>query len=452
MKKFKARLVAQGFTQKFGVDYEEVFAPVVNKTTFRILLSIASRMNLKVHQFDVKTAFLNGVIQETIYMKQPPGFIEKGKEHLVCLLKRSIYGLKQAANSWNEAINELLITFGFKRSESDNCLYYKRFNDGNWCMILIYVDDILVTATDEKIIQQVQKDISSTFEIKSLGEIKNYLGIEVEKKDGVYCIKQEKFIKKIIAEFGLKDAKESKTPIDPGYEKEKQNNVSYLPSNRDYQKIIGCLLFISINTRPDIAASVSILAQMSSKPTEYDWNEAKKIIRYLKGTSSMQLRLESKDYDNQLIGYADANWAESRIDRKSNSGYVFKLFGGAISWRSKKQECVALSSTEAEVISLTEAVKEGIWIRRLLKEIKQNIKDLVIIYEDNQSCLKMVQNTNPNKRTKHIDVRYHFIKDYIKKGVISCQYCCSEEMIADVLTKPLNRIKFEKFRSMMGLV
>lgn len=452
IEKFKARFVAQGFSQKFGVDYDEIFAPVVNKTTFRILLSIASRMKLKVHQFDVKTAFLNGVIQETIYMKQPPGFVVKGQEHLVCSLKRSIYGLKQAANSWNEAINEILLTFGFKRSTTDNCLYFKRFDDGNWCIILIYVDDILITATDENIVNQVQKDISSTFEIKSLGEIKNYLGIEVERRDGTYYIKQEKYIKKIAEEFGLNDAKISKIPIDPGYEREQQNNVSYLQSNKKYQKIIGSLLYVAINTRPDIAACVSILAQKTSKPTEYDWNEAKRVIRYLKGTANLQLQLESKDAQNEIIGHADANWAESRIDRKSNSGYIFKLFGGTISWRSKKQECVALSSTEVELISLTDAVKEAIWIRRMLKEIQQNIKDLVVIYEDNQSCRKMIQKTNPSSRTKHIDVRYYFIKDYIKKKIISCEYCSTENMVADILTKPLNRTKFEKFRLMLGLV
>lgn len=385
-------------------------------------------------------------------MKQPPGFIVEGKEDLVCLLKRSLYGLKQAANSWNEAINEISIIFGFIRCIADNCLYFKRFNEGDWCIVLIYADDLLITATDENLINQDQKDIPSTFEIKSLGEVKNYLGIEVENKDGSYHIKQEKYIKKIVTEFGLEEAKISKTPIDPGYEKEQQNNKSFLSSNEKYQKLIESLLYVALNLRPDIAASVAILAQKVSKPTEYDWNELKRVVRYLKGTANIQLRLETKDHDNQLIGYADANWAESRIDRKSNGGYAFKLFGGTVSWRSKKQECVALSSTEAELISLTEAAKEAIWIKRLLKEIQQEIKDLFIIYEDNQSCRKIVQNTNPSNRTKHIDVRYNFIKDYIRKGLISCEYCCTEEMMADILTKPLNRIKFEKFRFMLGLV
>lgn len=453
VERFKARLVAQGFSQKFGVDYVEVFAPVVKQTTFRILLSIASRMKTKIYQFDVKTAFLNGVINETIYMKQPPGFIVKGKENLVCLLKRSIYGLKQAANSWNEAINQILTTFGYKRCEADNCLYIK-INGDDWCIILIYVDDLLVTSSSERMIRKVEKDISSTIEIRSLGEVKNYLKIEVERNDGVYSIKQEKYIKKIVNEFGLENAKISKIPLDSGYEKEQSNNYTFLPSNANYQKLIGSLLYVALNTRPDIAASISILAQKVSKPTEYDWNELKRMVRYLKGTSFYQLKMGSKDQEkeNSLIGYADANWAEGRCDRKSNGGYLFKLNGATISWRSKKQDCVALSSTEAELISITDAAKEAIWLRRLLQELHQQINGPTLIFEDNQSCLKIIQNSNASSRTKHIDVRYNFIKDYVKRNVLLCKYCSTEDMIADILTKPLNRTKFEKFRFMIGLV
>lgn len=447
--RFKARLVVQGFSQKFGIDYDEVFAPVVKQSTLRILLSIASFKKLKVYQFDVKTAFLNGILNEEIYMKQPPGFEIKGKENHVCLLKRSLYGLKQAPKSWNDAIDETLITFGFQRCLSDNCLYFKRFSDGNWCILLIYVDDILITATSEEISKEVERQISSIFEIRSLGEVNHYLGMEVKRENDIYTINQNQFIKKIIKEFGLTDAKESKIPLDSGYEKNQQGQP-LLPTNKDYQKLVGSLLYISLNTRPDIAASVAILAQKVSKPSMYDWNELKRVLRYLKGSNNLKLYLSSNE-EQDLTGYADANWGENRDDGKSNSGYLFKLNGGTISWCSRKQKCVALSSTEAELIALTEAVKESIWLKKLLKEIDFKIQDKIVIFEDNESTRKIIMTDKQSNRTKHISVRYHFIRDLVKKNEISIDYCPSDDMIADTLTKPLSRVKFQKFRDLLGI-
>lgn len=207
---------------------------------------------------------------------------------------------------------------------------------------------------------------------------------------------------------------------------------------------------MSLNTRPDISPSVIILAQKVSKPSQYDWNELKRVVRYLKGTKTLKLQMANNDNDD-LIGYADANWGESRADRKSISGYFFKLNGGFISWCSKKQTCVALSSTEAEVIAFTAATKEAVWLRRFLNEIYKEIKNATIIYEDNQSCQKLISNGLCSARTKHIDIRSYFVKDYIERNEIICSYCPSENMIADILTKPLNRVKFEKFRDLLGL-
>lgn len=433
------------------MDYDEVFAPVVKQSTLRILLSIASKYKLRVQQFDVKTAFLNGYIKEEIYMKQPPGFIIKDKENHVCLIRRSIYGLKQAPKSWNDAINETLLTFGFIRNNLDSCLYFKRYENDQWCLLLIYVDDFLVVATNNYIYDEVKCNISSIFDIKDLGEVKFYLGIEVSKStDHIFSINQQHYIKKVVQDFGLSEAKISHIPLDSGYEKNQLSFNDILPSNEEYQKLIGCLLFISLNSRPDISASVALLSQKISKPTQYDWNELKRVVRYLKGTSHFKLDLLSRD-ENGLIGYADANWAENRADRKSNSGYIFKLNGGTIIWNSKKQNTVALSSAEAEIIALSEATKEALWIKQLLAEIDQPVKTPIIIYEDNQSCKKFVENGKASNRTKHIDVKYLFTKDYINKQIISCEYCPTDDMTADIFTKPLNRTKFEKFRKSLML-
>lgn len=192
------------------------------------------------------------------------------------------------------------------------------------------------------------------------------------------------------------------------------------------------------------------MAQKTSNPTQYDWNELKRVVKYLKGTAHFKLEMAQSNQTG-LFGYADANWAENRTDRKSNSGYVFKLNGGTISWCSKKQVCVALSSTEAELIALTEGTKEAVWIHQLLSEIGQPIDIPIVIFEDNQSCLKLIDNVNASNRTKHIDVRHFFIRDYIEKRIIVCEYCPTDEMTADILTKPLSKIKFEKLRLMLGI-
>lgn len=280
------------------------------------------------------------------------------------------------------------------------------------------------------------------------------MGLEVKRENGIYSINQSKFIKKVISSYGFEESKIAKIPMDSAYERNQQNK-QLMTSNAKYQSLIGSLLYISLNSRPDISSSVAILSQKISQPTEYDWNQLKQVVRYLKGTIDFKLYLSSLNQtssdDHEIIGYADASWGESKDDGKSQSGYIFKLNGGTISWRSLKQSSTALSSTEAELIALSEAMKELIWIRDLLEEIKQPFKQPIVIFEDNESVRKIVKGTSKSNRTKHINVRYHFIRDYIKNGMVTCEYCPTEEMTADLLTKPLIRIKLEKFRNDMGL-
>lgn len=445
--RYKARLVAQGYLQKFGTDYDQVFAPVARQTTFRVFLTMASMKNYLVHHFDAKTAFLNGNLNEIIFMKQPPGYGSENKD-LVCHLKKSLYGLKQAAKSWNDEINKTLFELGFTQSKADACLYSKRINN-NWCFILIYVDDILIAAESIKVVKEIKDKISLKFDIDDLGEIKHYLGIEIMKEaDGFYSLNQSGYINKITHEFGLSDAKISNVPIQVNYGKDvAKGDDGLLTSNMQYQRLIGCLLYISVNTRPDIAAGVSILAQKVSQPRIEDWNELKRIVKYLKGTSNIKLVLGKTNEHELIYGYADANFAENKSDRKSNGGYVFILNGGVISWTCRKQSCVSLSSTEAEFIALSEACKEALWLRRVLADMKIDINEPIKIYEDNQSCLKLIVDEKLSNRTKHIDTRYHFVKDHIDKKLVACVFCPSEEMLADLFTKPLPVSKFEKLRN-----
>lgn len=451
LKRFKARLVAKGFSQKFGQDYDLVFAPVAKQTTIRIALSIASMKGLLVHHLDIKTAFLNGKLQESIYMKQPPGFQHENK-NLVCRLKKGIYGLKQAAKLWNDEIHGVLIGEGFERSKADPCLYSKK-EDGDWVFVLIYVDDIQVIGKTKRTIDKVKTMLASKFDVQDLGEIKQYLGINVTRdKNGIFHLDQSNYIKKIVNDFGLASAKASNVPIQVNYGKGKSDN-DLLTSNAQYQKLLGCLLYISVNTRPDIAASVSILAQKVCQPTQADWNELKRVLKYLKGTADLKLALGNKNYKGELLyGYSDANWAEDKADRKSNSGHVFMVNGATVCWSSRKQQLVALSTCEAEFIALSEACRAASWIRRLLIDLKQRVQKATTIHEDNQSCLKLIEEEERlSERSKHIDTRFHFVKDYVKGGLISCEYCPTEKMLADILTKPIPAKKFEEIRNYFGL-
>lgn len=452
--RYKARLVAQGFSQKYGVDYDQVFAPVVRQTTFRLLLSKASKENLCVRHLDAKTAFLNGKLKETIFMKQPPGYVDEKKPHFVCHLKKSLYGLKQAARSWNEEINRILLDIDFQQSMADACLYTKHDNDG-WVYLLIYVDDIIIAAKSKEVIDQIKTSIQKQIDIQDLGYINHYLGMEVTKDtDGIYYLCQSTYINQVVREFGLGDSKVSPIPIGVSYGKAiHSNDNGLLLSNAKYQQLTGCLLYISVNTRPDIAAAVAILAQKTSKPHQDDWNELKRVLRYLKGTANYKLALASKSNNDisDLFGYADANWAEDRLDRKSNSGYVFMFNGGVVSWMCRKQGCVALSSTEAEFIALSEACQEAIWLRKVLTDLNFKIDSPTLIFEDNQSCLKLIVGEKLSKRTKHVDTKKHFVRDHVDGGDIRCEYCSTDDMIADLFTKPLAEARFKKLREMCGV-
>lgn len=444
---YKARLVAQGFSQKFGEDYDEVFAPVARSATFRILMSVAGVNNYHVKQFDVKTAFLNGDIEEEIYMRQPPGF-ENGTN--VCKLKKSLYGLKQAARAWNKVYHEAVIGFGFNQSEVDKCLYsMKKGNDV--CYMIVHVDDILVVSNNEQLIENFKNHIGSLFEVKAMGNVKHFLGIDVNRdQQGNYHISQQQYIEKIVEEAGLNDGKTSKYPLMTGYFRHHDEN--FLECNNEYRRLIGKLLYVSTNTRPDIAASVGILSQKISKPTKTDLIEVRRIIRYLNGTKNLSLKLSDKNEKGKLNVYSDASWAEDSNDRKSISGFLCGFNGGIVSWCSRKQDIVSLSSMEAEYIALSESCKELKWVKMLIGSFNEYVvSDKTIVYTDSQSSMKLISNQKFSNRSKHIDTKYHYIKNLVDSGEVELKYCSTDQNIADMMTKPLGSIKLKKFANDCGL-
>lgn len=449
--RFKARLVAQGYAQRYGEDFDEVHAPVALQQTFRVLLTVAGHKGLQVRHVDVKNAYLNGVLQEEIFMRQPPGYSTVGKEELVCKLNRSLYGLKQAARVWNSTIKEVLVDLGFRQSEADACLYSKQFPNGEWIYLLIYVDDMVLVCKDGSQITGVENALRKRFEISSLGEIKQFLGITVEKDiNGMYMLSQKCMILEIADRFGLTDAKPSKYPVDPGYFR--HNGGEKLPDNVLYHKLVGALLYVATNTRPDIAAAVSILSRKTNCPAQQDWLELKRVVRYLVGTQEYQLRLASDRSKNlELVGYSDADWAGDTTDRKSTSGFVFQIGDASVSWASRKQACVTTSTMEAEYVALSEAAQETTWLRRLLAELGYTQRQPTIINEDNRGCIDFVSLERQNKRSKHIDTKFYHAKDLCTREVIQLRYCPTDSMIADVFTKPLGATKIQLFAEKLGL-
>lgn len=447
--KRKARLVAQGFNQQQGVDFLEAYAPVAKHTTLKALLAVASEHKMKLKHLDVKTAYLNGHLNEEVYMRQPPGFVERGKEGLVCRLHKSIYGLRQSAKCWNDRFDEALRNMGFRPTAADPCLYTREQNKKR-VYIVVYVDDVVVASEEEDELDIVYEEFSKHFETTALGELKYFLGLEVDRNSsGSYSVSLRGYIQQTARRFGLGDSKPARTPMDEQYAHGGSEDT-LLPNNVEYRSLVGALLYIAVNARPDIAAAVSVLGRRVNQPSQADWVAAKRVVRYLRGTIDRKIEFSGSSLD--LIGFVDADWAGDHATRKSTSGYVFLMRGAAISWKSQQQTVVALSSMESEYIALCEATKEAIWLRQLFLDLGVPQLRPTVLHEDNQSCLAFVRSQRVSKCTKHIDVREKFVKDSCDKGIVKLQYLCSEEMIADALTKPVGQIKTNKFSANMGLV
>ena len=450
IERYKARLVAQGFSQKYGDDYDETFCPVVRLESLRVLIALAVQYGLKLHQVDVTTAFLNGELEEEVYMRQPEGFITQGKEHMVCKLNKSIYGLKQSPRCWNTALDNQLKQMGFIQSVSDPCIYTDA--GGDKFFIGVYVDDIILAGHSDKRIQEVKDALAMQFDIKDIGNLHYFLGIKVlqDDKSKSIWIGQPLYINNLLKKFGMQDCKAVGTPVDVSTKLVKATNNDEIVDQQLYQSAIGSLLYLSVSTRPDITYAVSTLARFSSEPTKQHWTAAKRVMRYLKGTINHGIHY-SKKGSQECICYSDADWAGDIDDRRSTSGYLFQISGGAVTWSSKKQSCVALSTAEAEYIALASTAQEAVWMRQLTTELGNSPETATVIYEDNQSAISMTKNPQYHGKAKHIAIKYHFIREQVSNGTVNLQYCPTEEMVADMFTKGLSRERFCKLRDMAGV-
>ena len=411
--KYKARYVAKGFTQVEGLDFFETYAPTCKPETFRTLLAVATQKGLELRQMDVKSAYLHSEIEEEIYLEQPQGFVKQGKngQPLACKLNKSIYGLKQAAKNWYESLANLLIKNGFQRSRNDYCLFVRKKKDGTFSYILLWVEDIII-AGEHNVVNAIKSLLEKSFKMDDRGELHWFLGMRILRSEDKITVDQEKYIENLLEQFNMTNCKPKATPGEVNSKLVKNNGEHQLVDTKLYRSLVGSLLYIGKQTRPDILNVVNQLSRFFEKPDTTHWKAAKDVLRYLKGTINLRLTF-IKNSSMKLVGDADADWSGDLDERKSTTGYYFKFQGNgaAISWGVKKQSTVVLSSTEAEYKAMAAAVQEAIYLRSLMKDFGYPMKEPTQIGEDNQSCIKMCHNPVMHKRSKHIDTKLHFIRE-----------------------------------------
>ncbi|KAJ0852133.1 putative RNA-directed DNA polymerase [Helianthus annuus] len=434
VERYKARLVAKGYTQTYGIDYSETFSPVAKIDTIRVLFSIAANKGWPLLQFDVKNAFLHGELKEEVYMEVPPGLRKESNTKEVCRLKKSLYGLKQSPRAWFGRFTLAMKGYGFKQSNSDHTLFLKRRNGHVTCLI-IYVDDMIITGDDEEEITRLKAMLFKDFEMKDLGRLKYFLGIEVMRSRKGIFICQKKYILDLLAETGMIDCKPVNTPMMMNQKLYMEENAK-LADKGEYQRIVGKLIYLS-HTRPDIAYAVGVVSQFMHQPQVTHMEAVWRIIRYLKGTPGHGVLFKTNGHLEAHI-YTDADWAGDKGNRRSTSGYFALVGGNLVTWRSKKQKVVALSSAEAEFRGIARGLAEILWIRKLLTEIGYPPPQSSKILCDNKAAIQISENPVQHDRTKHIEVDRHFIKEKLEAGIIDLPFVRSENQLADILTKAVS--------------
>ncbi|GAA0167068.1 transmembrane signal receptor [Lithospermum erythrorhizon] len=445
--KHKARLVAKGYTQQEGIDYAEVFAPVARMDTVRMILSIAAQRNWKIYQLDVKSAFLHGELTEDVYVDQPRGYEEKGKEDHVYKLYKALYGLKQAPRAWYSKIDSHFSKEGFNKCSSEQTLFTKRSSNGRVVIVSLYVDDLIYTGNDENLMMRFKKSMVREFDMSDLGLMSYFLGIEVMQRETGIFICQKRYTEELLKRFGMINSNPVGNPIVPGTKIGKDIGGKQVDETY-YKQMVGSLMYLT-STRPDIMFATSLISRFMSKPTELHFQVAKRILRYLKGT--IQFGIYYKNH-GKLDVYTDSDYAGDLEDRKSTSGYVTIMSSGAVTWCSKKQPIVTLSTTEAEFVAATVCTCQVLWMKKVLAELGYEENVCTQIKCDNSSTIKLSKNPVMHGRCKHIDIRFHFLRDLVKDGVIELIHCGTTEQIADIMTKALKTDSFQKLRTALGVI
>ncbi|CAL0332892.1 unnamed protein product [Lupinus luteus] len=402
-------------------------------------------------QLDVKSAFLHGPLQEEVYVQQPPGYIIEGKEHLVYKLSKALYGLKQAPRAWNKRIDSFLFKQQFEKCEVEHGVYVKESRDGNLVIICLYVDDLLITGSNPRGIAEVKRVLEAEFEMTDLGKLSYFLGMEFSYTPTGLLMHQSKYAKELLIKYNMNSCNPVSSPVETNLRLTNDEGGEAVDATQCKQ-IVGSLRFLC-NTRPDLIYGVGLVSRFMSNPKKSHMLAAKRLLRYVKGTTDFgvlfPLKLQKPELE--LTGYADSDFGGDLVERKSTSGYLFLLNGAAVSWCSKKQPVIALSNCEAEYISSSYAACQAVWLEELIKEMKIKIRSPLQLKVDNISAISLSKNPVSHGRSKHIEVRFHFLRNLVTKKRLKLEYCRTELQLADAFTKALKIGRFEELRKKMGI-
>jgi hypothetical protein len=478
--RLKARLTPKGYMQRKGIDYNEIFAPTLKYTTFRILMSIVASMDYELHQLDVSNAFLNAEVKEDVYMEMPEGFKSEEGDFVLKLVK-ALYGIHQAPREWYLLVKSFIIDkMGFKQCATDSCLFYKISKTGRLILMAMFVDDYAIGFHRDDLNEwlSLKKIFLERFKSTDKGEAKQMLGMRInrDRKNKTLQLDQEVYVTKKLEEFNMADCAQVATPevskldLNTNHEFE-DTNINDQPNHQEddkkkvnntlYMKLVGALLYASISTRPDISHAVHQLTMHTQLPLHKHWIAGKRVLRYLHGTKDIGLKFggskKENNYYNKIKnqtdsvhmvveGYADADYANDTKDSKSITGWIVKLNGDVVSWQSKKQSTVALSTCEAELYAEASCIQEMMWLQNLLEEISINVEKPSTIWQDNQSTIHISKHGIIREKTKHVRVKYHFISEKIDQNLIEVKYIQTDKQQADILTKGLNKDLFTRIR------
>ena len=431
----RARLVVHGFKQREGTDFGETFAAVARTTSLRILIALAAAKKTRMTKLDVSNAFLSSRMDVELYVRTPEGYPSNAP---FFKLLQALYGLKQAPRLWYGTLIKELESMGFEVAPTDSCIMTHKTKN---CTLVIVVDDIIVCTNDEDLRSKIEKRLNDKFKIKAFGDVKTYVGLEIEYTDTSIILSQKAYITKLLERFNMSTCKPARTPaaVDQPQDKDLDKPA---PPGTPYRELVGSLLYL-FATRPDICVAVIKLSMHLEKPTVRHWMQAKRVLRYLAGTIHKGVEYPKNISDFHIWAYTDSDWAGCKSTRRSTSGYAIFLDKGLICWRSKMQSIVALSSCEAEYIALVECIKEILWLLQHFKALGVNINLPVVIGIDNQAAIALAKNPVLHDKTKHIDMRHHFIRQAVQKGYVKLQYINTDDNIADVLTKFTKHSTFE---------
>jgi hypothetical protein len=440
-------LVAQGYTQVEGLDFGETYAPVARLESIRILIAYATNHDFKLYQMDVKSAFLNGPLQERVYVEQPPGFEDPRKPNHVYLLHKALYGLKQAPRAWYDCLKDFLIKNGFTIGKADSTLFTRKV-DNELFVCQIYVDDIIFGSTNEKFCEEFSKVMTNRFEMSMMGELKYFLGFQVKQlKEGTFLC-QTKYTQDMLKKFGMEKAKHAKTPMSSNGHLD-LNEEGKPVDQKLYRSMIGSLLYLCAS-RPDIMLSVCMCARFQANPKDCHLVAVNRILRYLVHTQNLGLWYPKGSLFD-LLGYSDSDYVGCKVDRKSTTGTCQFLRRSLVSWSSKKQNCVALFTAEAEYIAAGACCAQLLWMKQTLRDFGCEFNKIPLLC-DNGSAIKLANNPMQHSRTKHIDIRHHFLRDHEAKGDIELFHVSTENQIADIFTKPLDETRFCFLRSELNIL